>query len=146
MICESTARYLGWTTPLTHDIAYVTSTQQTGTGCGYWTTFLNHTVNNDVRYGGGGYYAINLQFGAIGGSNKIKGFDLWWQRQVSPAPVGASFSDVPTSDWAFQYIEAMKASAITTGCTATTYCPDGNVTRREMAVFLSRALGLHWPH
>ena len=68
----------------------------------------------------------------------------WWTRQITPAPASASFTDVPTSHWAFRYIEAVKASTITTGCTATTYCPDNNVTRAEMATFLSRALGLNW--
>lgn len=139
-------RYLGSTTPLVNDIAFVQSTQGAGTGCGYWAKLLNHTVNNDVQYGGGGYYAVNLQFGAIDGSNRIKGVDLWWQRQVTPAPATASFGDVPTGHWAFQWIEALRASGITSGCAAGVYCPDNNVTRAEMAVFLSRALGLHWPH
>jgi hypothetical protein len=41
-------------------------------------------------------------------------------------------------------IEAIAASGITTGCDndGTRYCPDGEVTRAQMATFLARSLGL----
>jgi hypothetical protein len=38
----------------------------------------------------------------------------------------------------FKYIQKLKELGITAGCSATTFCPDGNVTRGEMAVFLVR--------
>jgi hypothetical protein len=38
----------------------------------------------------------------------------------------------------------VKASGITAGCSATLYCPDAPLTRGQMAVFLSKALGLHF--
>ena len=77
----------------------------------------------------------------------FKGVRVFWHRQVSPAPATATFNDVPTSDPAFQYIEALAASGITSGCNTSPpmYCPDATLTRRQMAVFLSKALGLHWP-
>ena len=65
-----------------------------------------------------------------------------WYRQISPAPGVASFTDVPTNAQFFQEVEALANSGITSGCTATTFCPDNFVTRRQMAAFLSRALGL----
>jgi hypothetical protein len=67
---------------------------------------------------------------------------------VSPAPAAADFNDVPTTHPFFQYIEALKASGITGGCQASPplYCPDNPVTRGQMAVFLAKALGLHWPY
>ena len=37
-------------------------------------------------------------------------------------------------------IGALAASGITTGCTATAFCPERPVTRGEMAAFLIRAL------
>lgn len=37
-------------------------------------------------------------------------------------------------------INALAASGITTGCTPTTYCPEGLVTREQMAAFLHRAM------
>jgi glucose/arabinose dehydrogenase len=36
-------------------------------------------------------------------------------------------------------INAFRAAGLTTGCTATTYCPNSNVTREQMAAFLHRA-------
>jgi hypothetical protein len=76
----------------------------------------------------------------------FKGVRVIWHRQVSPAPATATFNDVPASDTGFQYIEALVASGITAGCGGGNYCPDATLTRRQMAVFLSKALGLHWPN
>jgi len=64
--------------------------------------------------------------------------------EVSAAPATASFNDVPTNHPFFKFIEALKASGITAGCSAAPplYCPDAPLTRGQMAVFLSIALGL----
>ena len=78
-------------------------------------------------------------------STAIRAVRLSWKRQVSPAPQTATFNDVPTNDSAFQFIEALAASGITVGCGGGNYCPDAPLTRRQMAVFLAKALGLHWP-
>lgn len=80
------------------------------------------------------------------GNQAFRGVRIYWRRQVSPAPGVASFSDVPTNHPLFQFVEALKASGITGGCTASTFCPDAPLTRGQMAVFLSAALGLHWPN
>jgi S-layer homology domain len=73
--------------------------------------------------------------------------EVWWHRSVSPPPATASFSDVPTSHPYFQFIEALRASGVTGGCgDGSTYCPDSPLTRGQMAVFLAKALGLHWPN
>ena len=32
------------------------------------------------------------------------------------------------------------------GCGSGNYCPDANLTRGQMAVFLSKAMGLHFPN
>lgn len=67
-----------------------------------------------------------------------------WRRQLSPAPATATFADVQTGHPFFQYIEALADSGITAGCGGGNYCPDAPVTRGQMAVFLAKALGLHW--
>lgn len=69
-----------------------------------------------------------------------------WHRRVSPAG-SATFNDVPSDHLFFQFIEALSASGITAGCSAAPplYCPDAPLTRGQMAVFLAKALGLHWP-
>ena len=42
-------------------------------------------------------------------------------------------------------IETLYANGITTGCTTTTFCPTGLVTREQMAAFVTRAFGLTAP-
>ena len=91
------------------------------------------------------YLVIFFFGGETDGSTKFNDVLIAFRRQVSPAPLTATFGDVPTSDPAFQYIEALVASGVTAGCAGGNYCPDSFVTRRQMAVFLSKALGLHWP-
>jgi hypothetical protein len=56
----------------------------------------------------------------------------------SSYPTTAYFTDVTTSHPYFPWIQKMKQFGITTGCTATTYCPDDPVTRGQMAVFIMR--------
>lgn len=75
---------------------------------------------------------------ALGGM--IVGYVL----QVSPQEV-AHFADVPPSNPQFQFIEALYASGITAGCGSGNFCPNASLTRGQMAVFLSKALGLQWP-
>jgi hypothetical protein len=71
---------------------------------------------------------------------------VFYRLQVSPAPGAATFDDVPTGHPFFQFIEALVAAGITSGCSTAPplYCPDASITRGQMAVFLSRALGLHF--
>ncbi len=65
--------------------------------------------------------------------------------QAPAAPATATFpNDVPTSHPFFRYVEALYASGIIAGC-GSGYCPDDPVTRGQMAVSLTKALGLYWP-
>jgi hypothetical protein len=59
-----------------------------------------------------------------------------------PAATGTIFGDVPLGSFADAWIEQLAAEGITSGCGGGNYCPDANVTRAEMAVFLVRAFGL----
>jgi hypothetical protein len=49
------------------------------------------------------------------------------------------FQDVPSSYWAFKYIQKLKDFGITTGCGNNDYCPTEAVVRESMAIFLGRA-------
>ena len=53
---------------------------------------------------------------------------------------------MPTSHPFFPYVEALKASGITGGCSVSPplFCPDSPLTRGQMAAFLAKALGLYW--
>ncbi|MBL8231466.1 MAG: S8 family serine peptidase [Bryobacterales bacterium] len=59
------------------------------------------------------------------------------QRAPTPASV---FGDVPVSNPFSDYISLLRQNNVTTGCTATTYCPDDNTTRGQMAVFMVRSV------
>ncbi|MEO8355341.1 MAG: right-handed parallel beta-helix repeat-containing protein [Chloroflexota bacterium] len=52
-----------------------------------------------------------------------------------------TFEDVPNTYWAWRWIESFYDQKITTGCSVIPlrYCPERQVTRAEMAVFILRA-------
>ena len=99
-----------------------------------WT----HTSNS------GQTLVLNIESASLPTPQFFGYVEVWWKRTVS-SPVGQTFADVPPSDFGYQYIEALAASGITGGCGGGNYCPDANLTRRQMAIFLAKALGLHWP-
>jgi hypothetical protein len=113
-----------------------------GTSAGYFTSTATlgtpHTVDH------ANYYAFIIDFNVASQDIRLRGMRVHYTLQVSPAPGVATFGDVPTSHMFFQYVEALAASGITAGCGGGNYCPDNPVTRGQMAVFLSKALGLHW--
>ncbi|MCC6345867.1 MAG: S-layer homology domain-containing protein [Nitrospirales bacterium] len=49
------------------------------------------------------------------------------------------FADISPSYWAYDYINALYGSGITTGCGEGRYCPSDEVTRAQMAAFVIRA-------
>jgi hypothetical protein len=58
------------------------------------------------------------------------------------ADVLTPFFDVPLGHWALDHIQSIWAYGITGGCWSSplTYCPDRNITRAEMAVYIERAV------
>jgi hypothetical protein len=116
--------------------------QTTGTpGCDFFTTDLTPPLavdNSDATY----YLEA-----ALSPSVRLRSVRIRYRLQVSPAPGVATFPvDVPTTHPFFRFIEALAAAGITAGCDPGMYCPDQPVTRGQMAVFLSVALGLHFPN
>ncbi len=51
--------------------------------------------------------------------------------------IGKSFTDVPPEYWSYKFIETIFHHGITAGCGSDIFCPDSNVTRWQMAVFLA---------
>jgi hypothetical protein len=91
-------------------------------------------------------YFASTVFGFASNQLELRKIRAGWQRQVSLAPLTATFpNDTPTTHPYFRFIEALAASGITAGCAPQSYCPNNPITRGEMAVFLAVALGLHWP-
>ena len=60
-----------------------------------------------------------------------------------PVVVSANhqFTDVPTSHTFHAAIARAYGARLTTGCSATRFCPDANVSRGQMTAFLNRGLG-----
>ena len=99
----------------------------------------DHTVSNNAKA-----LRIFISHSETGDNLQNGGVTFWYQLQVSPAPASATFADVPTGHPFFQHIEALADSGITAGCGGGNFCPNSPVTRGQLAVFLSKALGLHW--
>ena len=58
---------------------------------------------------------------------------------VPEGPAEATFPDVPTDHWAYDYVEYASANAIVTGYSGGAYQPSWIVNRGQMAVFIARA-------
>ena len=84
-------------------------------------------------------YSICVRSTDSGASSFTKPFTVTVNNKIDTA----SFTDVPTSYWAWAYIESIYAAGITGGCTSSplAYCPSGDVTRAQMAVFILK--GIH---
>lgn len=57
-----------------------------------------------------------------------------------PAPSSAPFEDVSASHPFAEFIQLIRYSGITAGCSATQFCPDAPTTRAQMAAFIVRAI------
>ena len=113
---------------------------QSPVGIGRWGNTagnVNITIANRLQI-------LTGRFRSDGAGSCFAGVRLFWNRQIRtglPNP----FVDIGFLPAVFQdSIKALAASGITTGTTPTTYSPNNNVTRAQMAVFLARALGLYW--
>jgi hypothetical protein len=107
-----------------------------------WTTVGEtiHYRNPDAQY-----YYLRIDLDPDNSSIQFVGCRIYWNRQITPAPVTATFSDVPVGAFGFQHIEALVDSGITAGCGGGNFCPNDPLTRVQMAIFLAKALGLHEP-
>jgi hypothetical protein len=108
-------------------------------GCGVnFTTISPIVIDNSTTS-----YSVQVDFN-LANQLFLRAYRVGYKLQVSPPPAMATFSDVPTTHLFYQYVEALAAAGITSGCGGGNFCPDAAVTRGQMAVFLSKALGLHW--
>ena len=81
----------------------------------------------------------------IGGATRpATHFDATAEETVTTGPttktwalhVGGSFSDVPTTNVFYRFIETLLHRGVTGGCTTSTYCPISNTSREQMAAFV----------
>ena len=109
-------------------------------GCNtFSTTFPPFTIDNAANM-----YQIWQTNTPNDGSTRFTAVRLFYRLQISPDPGTSTFADVPVGHPFHRFVEALVAAGITGGCGGGNYCPDAPITRGQMAVFLSGALGLHW--
>jgi hypothetical protein len=90
-------------------------------------------------------YAVRVRTDGTTGLTSFRAVRVFYALQTSPAPAVATFpNDVPTTHPFFRFVEALARAGITSGCGPGSFCPDSPVTRGQIAVFLSVALGLYW--
>lgn len=103
-----------------------------------FTLATPHTVDNDANV-----YILDVLENP-GTNIQWNQFRVRYRLQVSPAPATATFTDVPVGSGQHRFVEALVAAGVTGGCGSGLYCPNDPVTRGQMAVFLSVALGMHF--
>ena len=110
------------------------------------TDYLNGPLNILVPANKDHVYVLSVDQ-APGDEDQYLGYvEVWWRRIVSDPPPTPTFGDVPVSHPLYPFVEALASSGITGGCGGGNYCADLPVTRGQMAAFLAKALGLHWPY
>jgi hypothetical protein len=110
-----------------------------------WATDFAGPLGILVPANTGREFVLNVEQLGHGNPQFFAWVEVWWRRTVSPAST-QTFNDVVPGDFGYEFIEALAASGITGGCGGGNYCPNANLTRAQMAVFLAKALGLHWPN
>ncbi len=105
----------------------------------YWATdYINSLYNSGITAGcGGGSFcpeaAVTRSQMAIFIVRAVHGVDY-----VPPVATGV-FGDVAIGSFGADYIEQLYADGITAGCGGGNFCPDQEVSRSQMAIFLVRA-------
>jgi len=113
---------------------------------GYVDEYVDINPNYTFDSRDGFDHAVHHIYLTVSGASNLrfKGVRVRYSRQISPAPGTATFGDVPVGSFGFKQVEALVASGITAGCGPTNFCPNATLTRVQMAIFLAKALGLHW--
>ncbi len=107
-----------------------------------WTSFANvpWVTVNPVSGTGPGAVAISFASNANGmdrtGAISIAGGTISLLQDFTPQ----TFADVPPSAFYFDAVNLMSEKGITAGCGNGDFCPNLNLTRAEMAVFIVRAI------
>jgi hypothetical protein len=109
---------------------------------GITTILLDPTDFTFTTLQDGTAHVYLISVGMPGGSPTFAGCWVYYRRQVAPGPAVATFADVPTTSPYFRYVEALYAAGVISGCAGGNFCPGTAVTRGQLAVILSVALGL----
>ena len=106
-------------------------------------TYVSNTADVTIDNNNNSYF-LQVSLYDDAGMHKLRRGLVYYHLQVSPAPLTATFNDVPVGHSQFQFVEALVAAGVTAGCGSGNYCPTSPLTRGQMAVFLSKLVGLYW--
>src|SRR5262245_26592954 len=85
-----------------------------GGGCGTISADVNYLYAQSAHHPL--YLVLYWGNDRFDGTVKFNNAQVFYHRVVSPAPATATFADVPTDDFGFQFVEALVGSGITGGC------------------------------
>ena len=130
------------------DFAMLTSGLQGASITGVSGSGTTYTVTVNTGPGSGTIQLVVVDDDSIRDANNLPlGGDGWGNGNYTSGEVytigECTFFDVSNTYWAWSFIERLYNAGITGGCSANplNYCPEGVVTRAQMAVFLLR--GIH---
>ena len=124
----------------------ITSTTFADAACGVAINGADLNYNLNTQNGSNVQMYLFQQGTAVAGEVKFRGAEVRYRLRVSPAPATATFADVPVGSGFHRFVEALASAGVTGGCGGGNYCPNDPITRGQMAVFLSAALGLNFPN
>ena len=95
---------------------------------------IKYAVDNGYMKGVGGD-----KFDPEGSLTRAMVATVLWRREGEPKPTAPSgFSDVPANEWYTDAVAWAKETGVVKGITATTFEPDGLITREQLATMLFR--------
>jgi hypothetical protein len=109
-----------------------------------WVTFPGHlsvpTVSITANTSGASRSSAFIALPFFGSALNFAGY--WTPFTVTQRATNATFADVALSHPFFDAINLLRARSITDGCASAPlrFCPDDNITRGQMAVFIVRAI------
>ena len=114
-----------------------------------WSPYMEFTVPDAIMFVQGNIFTNNDYAGDwtfMARDFSVVSLSVWQNTYGQDAGAAISvFGDVPFSNVFYNDIVWLRDEGITKGCNPpanTSFCPDSDVTRGEMAAFLVRALGL----
>ncbi|MFL6237547.1 MAG: ELWxxDGT repeat protein, partial [Thermoanaerobaculia bacterium] len=101
-------------------------------------TFMLQDIAPGTASSGPLSYTIGASKAFFVADDGATGAELWTVPRVALDP---TFTDVPSTYWAWRFIESLAASGVTGGCGGGDFCPGAYVNRAQMAVFVLTARG-----